>query len=204
MTDRHQFRADWHDYNGGIYFVTICCAHKQHFFGKIISHELHLSEIGNITKATIEGFTKHFTDDELWNYVIMPNHIHLVIAVGTRHGASASTDQPGNLGCLKPKRHNAPVYQDFHHNNRLGVIIGQIKSTIKREANRRGLKFEWQKRFHEHIIRSQRAYDNIMNYIDMNIDNWCYDVFNADRIDKLDVDKPDAPWRVPTTDDHEA
>ena len=22
-------RATWHDYNGGIYFITICTAHKQ-------------------------------------------------------------------------------------------------------------------------------------------------------------------------------
>lgn len=202
MANRHQFRANWHDYNGGIYFVTICCAEKKHYLGKIISHEMQLSEIGNIAKATIEGFTKHFTNDELWNYVIMPNHIHLVVAVGTRHGASALTspEESPNLGCLKPKRHDAPALQDYHHNNRLGVIIGQIKSTIKREANRRAITFKWQTRFYEHIIRNQRAYDNIMNYIDSNVENWGYDTYNANRIDNAD-----APWRVPTNDhDHEA
>ncbi len=36
MADRYQFRANWHDYNDGIYFVTIYCAKNQHLFGEII------------------------------------------------------------------------------------------------------------------------------------------------------------------------
>ena len=28
-------RADWHDYNGGIYFVTICTKNCEHYFGEI-------------------------------------------------------------------------------------------------------------------------------------------------------------------------
>ena len=28
-------RANWHDYNGGIYFVTICTKNREHYFGEI-------------------------------------------------------------------------------------------------------------------------------------------------------------------------
>ncbi len=28
-------RAYWHDYNGGIYFITICTKNREHYFGEI-------------------------------------------------------------------------------------------------------------------------------------------------------------------------
>lgn len=82
MTDRHQFRADWHNYNEGIYFVTICCAEKKHFFGYIRNSRMQLSDIGKIMRTTLDNLTRHIPDVEIWNSVIMPNHIHMVIAVG--------------------------------------------------------------------------------------------------------------------------
>lgn len=182
---------------------------------------MKLSACGQIAKETIEVIAKHFPDTKLWTSVIMPNHIHLLLStvgtplgasksipnltVGKRHGASAPDlpSQTNNLGCLKPRRHDAPIEQDFHHNSRLSVIIGQIKSTIKRDTNKRGLQFQWQPRFHESIVRNQYAFDNIMNYIDTNVENWCYDTFNANRIDNSNApwrnSQSDAPWRVPTS-----
>lgn len=41
MTDRHRFRAQWHDYNDGIYFVTICSHEKRHVFGHIRNGNYH-------------------------------------------------------------------------------------------------------------------------------------------------------------------
>lgn len=48
MSDRHQFRAKWHNYNGGIYFVTICSAEKRHIFGQIIESQFKPSPLGEI------------------------------------------------------------------------------------------------------------------------------------------------------------
>ena len=28
-------RANWHNYNGGVYFVTICTKNREHYFGEI-------------------------------------------------------------------------------------------------------------------------------------------------------------------------
>ena len=33
-------RATWHDYNGGIYFITICTAHKQCYFGCVLGGQM--------------------------------------------------------------------------------------------------------------------------------------------------------------------
>ena len=49
------------------------------------------TDIGHIMKSTIDEVTDHFPEAEVWNSVVMPNHIHLVISVGTRPGAAASS-----------------------------------------------------------------------------------------------------------------
>lgn len=229
MNDRHQFRAQWHDYNKGTYFVTICCADKQHYFGRITSdspvgtrfiaseQRSILSEqrsiaskqrfipsaLGRLVEKEILNIPSYYNDVEIWNHVVMPNHIHLIISVGTRFITSTNetnkTNESPNTGCLKPREHNAPESQDFHHNSRLASIVGAFKAGVTRQWRQVGTRFIaseqrttastpantkiWQPRFHEHIIRNQRAYDYIMNYIDNNIENWCYDRFNANRIE---------------------
>lgn len=153
-----------------------------------------LSKAGEIAQVVIDSINIHFHEIEVYNSVVMPNHIHMVLnIVGTRHGASASASHIPNQGSLKPKRHEPDIEKDFHHNSRLAVVIGQFKSTVKRKTNGLSIAFAWQSKFHDHIIRNQRAFDNIMNYIDTNIENWKFDKFNKDRMDAAD-----APWRVPT------
>lgn len=129
MADRHQFRAEWHDYNEGIFFITVCCDQKIHYFGEIRGGKMIPTDIGHIMKSTIDEVTDHFPEAEVWNSVVMPNHIHLVISVGTRHGASASSpilstsQSQNNYGCLKSKRHEPSEAKNFHHNSRLAVIV---------------------------------------------------------------------------------
>ncbi len=225
MADRHQFRAPWHDYNEGIYFVTICCAEKRHYFGEIHQGKMNFTQAGIITESQIANLPKHFPDIEIWNHVVMPNHIHIIISirnvqnVGTLFKASATTSlepsattslepsattslepsaatslEPSaaaNLGCLRQRRHDAPDEQDFHHNTRLSVIIRCLKGGVKRDTGRLGISFAWQSRYYEHIIRNRRAYENIMNYIDKNVENWHYDRFHPSPLSSTF-----APWNI--------
>lgn len=189
MADRHRFRADWHDYNSGVYFVTICCRDRGHYFGEVEGGQMRLSPIGVIVREHILMLSSHYCDVEVWNYVVMPNHIHMVIAVGPVFKSSTHTEQVevrqtactappnANRGCLKPKKYG-DVVQDFHHNSALSVIVRCFKGGVKRECSKVGMDFEWQNRFHEHIIRDQQSYCNIMNYIDNNVANWGNDCFN--------------------------
>ena len=217
MSDRHAFRAEWHDYNSGIYFVTICSKDKQHIFGKIKDSIMILSDIGKIVERCILDISNHHTNVELWNYVVMPNHIHMVInvgtqpaPVGTRYIASEqatpapvgtryiASEQPmqtagQNLGCLRAPRHGEPC-EDFHHNCSLAVVVGTFKAAVTRlmrtryglmrtrciaslQQRQQQIQTVWQPRYHEHIIRNQRAFENIMNYVDTNIEKWSHDCF---------------------------
>lgn len=177
MSDRHAFRAKWHDYNRGVYFVTICTHNKVRSFGTIAEGMIQLSELGRIVDANIRDIPVHFPTAEVWNYVVMPNHIHIVLAVGARYIAPVSTK---NKGCLRAPEHGTCCH-DYHHNSLLSTIISTFKASVTRTARARfiaPLQPIWQRLYHEHIIRNQAAFENIMNYIDSNVENWCKDCFN--------------------------
>lgn len=183
-SNRHAFRASWHDYGGGIYFVTICTHEKQHLFGNISDGIMNLSEPGLIARDCIMSLPSHNDMTEIWNHVVMPNHVHMVISVGARYIAPSQSEvispPSPNLGCLKPPKYGEECV-DYHHNSRLAVIIGTYKAAVTRMTRARSiapLQHIWQRSFHEHIIRDRRAYENIMNYIDNNVTRWADDCFN--------------------------
>jgi REP element-mobilizing transposase RayT len=87
-------------------------------------------------------------------YVVMPNHIHALITIN---------DTP-----------NRPQDREV-----LGVVVGGLKQAVTRFARRNNIEFDWQKRFHDHIIRSYRDGNNISEYIANNVANWGADCFNT-------------------------
>lgn len=140
MGDRHQFRAGWHDYNKGIFFVTICCAQKHHYFGEIeydsaVGTRLIASALGDLVEKHIINIPSYYKDVELLNHVLMPNHIHMVISIRSSI-ASVASENP-RLGCLRQRIHDAPSEQDFHHNSRLATIVGAFKAGVTRDARTR-------------------------------------------------------------------
>ena len=72
-------RAAWHDYNGGLYFITICTSGREHYFGEIADGQMHLSEIGTFTDESIRKMESLHNDVRVPLYVVMPNHIHLIM-----------------------------------------------------------------------------------------------------------------------------
>ncbi len=183
MGDRHRFRALWHDYNEGLYFVTVCAYEKRHLYGKIAGTRFFASELGEIIEKHLKNIPQFHQDVEILNYVVMPNHIHMVLSVGTaRRGELTSMESrksmSANMGCLRPPK-QGEMCPESHHNSRLASIIGAFKAGVTRTARTRRIASLpcWQSRYHEHIIRNQRAFDYIMKYIDTNVENWSKDCF---------------------------
>ncbi|MDE6271493.1 MAG: hypothetical protein K2M31_00600 [Muribaculaceae bacterium] len=174
MSDRHQFRAKWHDYGEGTYFITICAHEKRHTFGRIVGTRFFASELGKLIEENIRNIPLYYEDVNLLNHVVMPNHLHIVLSIGDQD----SVEEHGNIGCLKPPMHEEEC-GDYHHNSRLATIIGAFKAGVTREARTRRIASLpcWQSRYHEHIIRNRPAYDKIMNYVDCNVENWGSDCF---------------------------
>ena len=77
-----QYRINRYDYSQpGMYYVTICTKDKICYFGNVINEQVHLNKIGLIVKNFWLEIPKHFTDVELDEYIIMPNHIHGIIFI---------------------------------------------------------------------------------------------------------------------------
>lgn len=168
-------RAKWHDYDGGVYFVTICTKNKEYFFGYIKHDEMHLSIIGRCVFENLENVSKHYVYAEVPLFVVMPNHIHAIIFIDYDRdvACNASKDKAINntntanqsMSIISPKR------------GTLAVVIRGIKSAVTKYANENGVAFGWQERYHEHIIRNTGEMNRIADYIENNIARWESDCF---------------------------
>ena len=175
-----------HDYSGADYFITVCTHNRIHYLGEIINAEMDLSGLGKFLKNNIENISSHFCDIEIPLYVVMPNHFHAVISiVGSRALATAKIDdsQTNNLGKLNQLARLAVATgrnptELTHHNSRLAVVVGSIKSAVTRYARRNNLQFDWQRGFHDHIIRNNRDGNLIADYIKTNPQRWDLDCYN--------------------------
>lgn len=168
-------RANWHDYNGGIYFVTICTKYRKHYFGEIVVETprcdvstMRLSEIGRFTDECIRKMDSLHADISVPLYQIMPDHIHLIVVVresvgtptivGTSHrGVSTGNESMRNIA---------------NQCGRLSHVISQFKSAVTKYTRQCGCEFAWQTRFHDRIVRNQDELDRISYYIEKNVENW--------------------------------
>ncbi|MBQ9859989.1 MAG: transposase [Clostridia bacterium] len=139
----------------GAYFVTICTKDKRKVFGKIVgggaldAPQMILSEIGGIVDKYIQS-TNNIPEIVVDKYVIMPNHIHLLLRI--ENGTS---------------RAPSPTNQ----------ILPHAISTFKRFVNRDARCSVFQRSYHDHIIRDEADYRKIWNYIDTNPAKWQEDCF---------------------------
>jgi len=155
LPTRKNIRLKGYDYsNTGYYFVTICVRdrHEVLWNGTPVGAAFGrppLSEIGMLIEAEIRKIGGIYDCVEIDKYVIMPNHIHMIIAL------LPPQDTDG-----RPKA--APT---------VSRIINKFKSSISKQL---GFSI-WQKLFHDHIIRDESEYHRIWQYIDKNPQKWVED-----------------------------
>lgn len=151
---RKSLRARGYDYSaGGLYFMTICVHHMDTRFGSVAPAGVVLSEAGRCIDALWAGIPDRHPEVGLDAYVVMPNHIHGIVVLGTV------------LECKPPSR---------------SVIVGQFTS-LSTAAYGYGVRagtyppFDrslWQRGFHDHIIRNDRSLEELRTYIDGNPARW--------------------------------
>ncbi len=150
---RKNLRADFHDYSGGNYFVTICTDDKLHFFGEIVDDKMQYTPLGRHAYECLETLAKHYKYVEVPLFVVMPNHIHAIIRILDDESV--------------PKLRTA-----------LGVVVGGYKQAVTRYARRNNIAFDWQSRYHDHIIRDNHDGNMIAQYIRTNPARWSNDCFH--------------------------
>lgn len=171
-------RAVWHDYNDGSYFITICTEHRKYYFGKIIDKQMHLSPIGQRAKYCIEQIPAIHPYAKIPHYVIMPDHIHLIIVIiPQKNGNDNAAETPYyDVSAANPpsiKKSDKKSMRDIANCcGQLSHIISRFKWAVTQFAHKNELPFAWQARFHDHIIRNQTEMERIARYIENNVANW--------------------------------
>ena len=132
------------DYSSRRYYHIIVCTHNR---SCIFGMNENLTEYGIIAKNELLNIPEHFDCVCIEKYMIMPDHIHIVLSVGC-HSAEARLIN-------------------------LSTIIGLYKSGVSKIIHQYQPNLKvWQKSFYDEIIRNEKALYEICNYIEYNPTIW--------------------------------
>jgi len=209
---RRSIRLPGYDYTRpGPYFVTIVTKNRASIFGEIVTGEMRLNQCGKIAHAEWmktadirrapernhgsgsepEPFARG-QEIELDEFVIMPNHIHAIIAIVESENGSIKEDGLEKLvGSSEmdvgARRRRAPTtIEQFAKpiSGSIPTIIRAYKSAVTKRINQsRGTPGApvWQRNYWEHIIRNADELSRIREYIRYNPVVWETDDENTDR-----------------------
>ena len=152
---RKRNRLSGYDYStAGAYFVTICADKKKPLFARIVGEglappEILLSPSGKVFQEELENLSKSYLQVSIDEYVIMPNHIHILLQIEAG-GASPSPT--------------------------LSELVCVLKSKTTHRCNRLlGKKTIFQRSYYDHVIRNQDDFLATKRYIQENPLKWVLD-----------------------------
>ncbi|MEH1778796.1 MAG: transposase [Nostoc sp.] len=161
---RRSIRLQGYDYTqAGMYFITICIWQRECLLGTLVGADsqrlsnindgineaaptyIELSRYGQVVQYNWNILAKKFSNVQLDEFVIMPNHVHGIIQLTTSGGEA------------------------------LPEIIRNFKTSSARRINKlrdsKGIPV-WQRNYYEHIIRNEEALQKIREYIFNNPLSW--------------------------------
>lgn len=174
MKNRKRNRMLGFDYSSNnLYFITNCVKNNLCCLGCVVSvgtgrdlsvHHpennsqnivMQLNLFGAIVKKQIKWLAEQYPYIVIHNYVIMPNHFHLILEIDSNR--------------IKDKEVKIKS---------VSSLIGALKTTASKQIHNLGfVDFAWHRSFHDHIIRDAKQYYHIINYIDNNPQKWFQDKF---------------------------
>jgi putative transposase len=189
MKDRKRNRMKGFDYSSNhLYFVTNCVKNNECCLGNVvpvgtgrdlsvhhpknhhpenhhpeIKYKIDLNQYGLIVERKIHWLQQQYSYVVIHNYVVMPNHFHIILEINSKKVADKD---------VKIKS--------------LSSLLGAMKTTSSNQIRKDGFEdFFWHRSFHDHIIRNEREYFFISNYIDMNPQKWFEDRFFSGKLKQL-------------------
>ena len=202
---RKTIRLQNYDYSqNGAYFVTICTAHKRPLFGVVrrgdpcgrppVPAYVELSETGRIVESYLTEIPSHYPDVHLASYVIMPDHIHMIL-VRTKTqsqwaGQCPAPTEESDLSCRRGGTPGPPatIEKPAPPCRRGGTpgppattektappcrrggtpgppALPKIINAFKSLTTRKAGTSLWQRGYYEHILRNQQDFNEAAGYI---------------------------------------
>ena len=153
---RKVLRLKDYDYSQtGGYFITFCTENRAPLLGNIVvgggvldAPQVELTEYGRITEKYIQNISVAYPHISVENYVIMPNHVHLLLVVGD-----------GGQGAARPT---------------VSAVVRSIKALVRKETG----KSLFQNSFYDHILRDGQDFLIHWDYIETNPGKWAEDEYH--------------------------
>lgn len=165
LPKRKRNRLKGYDYSqNGIYFLTVCTKDKKCILGRIVGDgdpdvpQTVLSDYGKIVEKYIQSIEQAYRNITVLNYVVMPNHIHLVVMLYSDDNIYRKSVTETSV------------------NDAIPVMISALKRLVNKEI---GFNI-WQRSYHDHVIRSESAFNTIWEYVEDNPERWKKDCFYCD------------------------
>ena len=160
LPERERLRLKNFDYSTtGAYFVTICTKDRKRILSKIVGDDVlgvptdvELLPHGQIADKYIKQFNDFYSNISIEQYVIMPNHIHILLLLSENGSPRTSTPTA-----------------------RQTSTVSHFVSTLKRFCNKEYGYDIWQRGFYDHVVRNRNDFDEIIKYIYENPIRWIYD-----------------------------
>ena len=147
---------------------------RKTLFGQIVDGKMILNDIGGMVEEVIDQIPEHYPGIHVDLYVVMPNHIHLLFLI--------SDVVAGLRACHQNQSNNGQPQGVDPTQERLSLpeIVHRIKSLSTHQyilgvRDKGWLRFEkrlWQRSYYEHIIRKEKDYQEIYDYIAANPMSW--------------------------------
>lgn len=142
----------------GIYFVTTRTKNVYPYFANSILADLLMNEISIVQKM------KRF---HLFGYVIIPNHVHLLIQPTGKYNISNIM-----FSIKKQFAHEANRIMGFNPKKPAPITAGgQTFARLRVYVDTHGMKgekFGWHASYHDHVIRDEVDFEKHLNYLRYN------------------------------------
>lgn len=114
------------------------------------------SDVGKIAKSCLLDIEAHFSSVAVDNWVIMPNHIHILLRIA------------GQAERIYP----------FPTAN-ISNVVGTFKAAVTRKVRNACIHSGrlWQTSFYDHVVRNDEDYQSVWQYISGNPSKWLEDCF---------------------------
>ena len=104
---------------------------------------------GKMVDEAIQNIPSAYSALSVDSYVIMPNHIHMLLVIDT---------DPNGRSMIAPT---------------ISTVVRLMKSAVSKDVGHS----IWQRSFFDHVIRNEKDYQRIWEYIENNPIKWTDDCF---------------------------
>ena len=152
LPQRKPNRIAEYDYNqNGAYFVTVCTQDRRKILSQIVGDGSPVPKpIGILAESLIHQISNKYPNVYIDQYMIMPDHIHMLLRIDNADGTGDPSPTLGNI---------------------IGWYKYQLTKQVNAQAGTQGQRL-LQRSYYDHVIRNQRDYDEVWQYVENNPKKW--------------------------------